>query len=75
MRLPNKINNYNDSILSRLPIVLSLLKKENMSASSLYEATKKNMEDVGGFLEVLDCLYALGKIEFDIDIRMLRYVD
>ena len=63
MLLPSKVTSYNESILSKFPLVLSTLKKSDMSALDLFGTVKNGVVDVGEFLEVLDCLYALNKIE------------
>lgn len=74
MRLPNKINSFNESILSKFPAVLSVLEQGDMSASTLYAAVNRKMDDVGDFIEILDSLYALGQIDYIKETRSLRYV-
>jgi hypothetical protein len=75
MRLPNKINSYNESIIAKFPIVLDVLEKGDLQVSVLYTAVRKSTDDVGDFMEILDCLYALGKVEFIEKERVLHYVD
>jgi hypothetical protein len=74
MRLPNKINSFNESVISRFPVLLNILEDSDMTVSELYNTVKKNTEDVGDFIEVLDCLYALGQIEYNAETRLLHYV-
>lgn len=74
MILPDKLFSYNESVLSKFPIVLRELKKSSVDAAELYHAVKNKMADVSEFIEVLDCLYVLGKIEYDSDAEVLRYV-
>ena len=74
MRLPNKINSFNESIISKFTVVLSALENGDMMVSELYNVTKNATDDVGDFLEVLDCLYALGRIEYNTETRLLQYV-
>lgn len=74
MRLPNKLYSYEESILSKFPIVLRTLQKADHSVSDLYFAVKADVSDAGEFIEILDCLYALGAIEFDDEKEVLRYV-
>ena len=62
MLLPNKVVGYKESILSKFPIVLSQLKNRAMTPNKLYTKVKNKLEDVREYIEVLDCLYALGKI-------------
>lgn len=73
MRLPNKINSFNESVISKFSIILSVLEQDDMKVSDLYNTVKKQTDDVGDFLEILDCLYALGKIEYNTETRLLHY--
>lgn len=73
MQLPNKVTSYKFSILSRFPVVLSILEEESLSPERLYSKVK-NKIDIIEFLEVLDCLFVLGRIVFDNDLMELSYV-
>jgi hypothetical protein len=75
MRLPSKVFSFGESVISKFPAVLTALEREPLSARILYAAVKGKTEDVGEFLEILDCLYALGKIQFDEKTRKLTYVN
>lgn len=74
MLLPNKLFSYSESILAKLPIVLKILEKNPCSVHELYKQTIRKMAGISEFIEVLDCLYALGKIEYDEKVGVLRYV-
>lgn len=73
MRLPNKVISYKESVLSRFPIILNILIKEEISPNELYEKVKDSFEDVGEFIEVLDCLFAIGEIDLE-NGELLYYV-
>ena len=73
MLLPNKIISYNESILSKFPIVLNVLKDNAYLIIDLYEQLKTSL-DIECFIEVLDCLFAFGKIEIDYVARSIHYV-
>lgn len=75
MRFPSKVTPYKESILAKFPAVLSHLQYEDMTPSDLYKKVKSKVEDVGEFLEILDCLYALGKIELLTNEEVLHYVE
>lgn len=75
MRFPSKVTTYKDSILIKFPIVLSAIENSEMHPIDLYKKVKTKVEDVGEFLEILDCLYALGAIELIDERNVLRYVD
>lgn len=74
MRLPNKITTFNESVLSKFPLVLRLVENNDMPVLELYNSVKAEIEDIDTFLEVLDCLYALGKIDFNKQERTICYV-
>jgi len=74
MRLPNKITTFNESVLSKFPLILRLVENNNIPVLELYNSVKAEIEDVDTFLEVLDCLYALGKIDFNEQERTICYV-
>jgi hypothetical protein len=74
MQLPNKITTFNESILSKFPVVLRAVENGDMPVLKLFNAVKTETEDVETFLEVLDCLYALGKIDFNEEERTICYV-
>jgi hypothetical protein len=74
MQLPNKITTFNESVLSKFPAILRFVEKGNVPVLELYNAVHAETEDVETFLEVLDCLYALGKIDFIEQERTICYV-
>lgn len=74
MLLPNKLYSYNESILSKLPVVLRLLKRRPMSVHELYQEGGRSFDSVSEYIDALDCLYALHKIEYDDLEGVLRYV-
>lgn len=74
MRFPSKTTTYSGSVLSKFPIMLDLLVEQDMIPVELYKTTRTKVEDVGEFLEIVDCLYLLGKIELVPDREVLRYV-
>lgn len=73
MRFPSKVTPYQSSILAVFPVVLSLLEKDDMKPGELYKKVKNKVDDVAEFLDILDCLYALGKIVIDDERGVLHY--
>lgn len=73
MRLPNKITSYHESVISYFPLILDIVRSEDITPLELSQKTKKYMS-VSELTEALDCLYALGKISLSEDGRMLQYV-
>lgn len=71
MRFPNKVTNYKKSVLSKLPIILDLLSQKDYTVSVLFEAVSKDMT-VTEYIDALDCLFALGTINYSKGV--LHYV-
>ncbi len=72
MKLPSKSIPYSRSVLALFPVILSLLKKQNMQVIDL----QKELSDVplGDLVSALDCLYALRTIELDEERGRIFYV-
>lgn len=73
MKFPSKVTPYKESAVSLFPVVLSYLQKRDMSPEELYKKVKTKVSDVRDYMEILDCLYALNKIELQEGV--LHYVD
>lgn len=71
MLLPNKLFSYNQSILSKIPVCLKALDKP-INPKDLYQITQGVTMSPMEFMEVLDCLYALNKIDIDNEGRLYR---
>ena len=74
MKLPNKVITYKESLLSKFPIILSIVKEQEIAVDLLYRKVKSKVDDIGEFMEIMDCLFALGKIELDVKKGVIRYV-
>lgn len=74
MILPSKLFTYRESAVSKMPLILDCIKNEPMQALDLYKHIARNVNGVSEFMDVLDCLYALRRIEYDSEKGVLRYV-
>lgn len=74
MKLPNKITSYKESILSKLPIILNELRDNQVSINDIYMKNERKFESIDQFIDALDCLYALGKIQYDEESERIVYV-
>jgi hypothetical protein len=72
MRLPNKITPYSESVLPALAKLLDTLEGASLTPSELYSSCKHI--DMSEFVEAMDCLFALGKIDFEDDGMRVHYV-
>ena len=75
MLLPSKITTFQESVLSKFPCVLSAFTQESKSISALLDIVSANVKDIVEYLDVLDCLYALGKIDYNPETRLIDYVN
>ena len=73
MLLPSKITNYNKSGSSKCVPVLKELTKKDKRPLALYKSTKSHFSSVNEFVETLDCLYDLGKIDIDEEYGVIHY--
>ena len=74
MRFPSKVTPYSDSILAKFPIILSALEKEDLTPTALYTKVKTKISDIGELVEIIDCLFALGKVVILEEEGVLHYV-
>jgi hypothetical protein len=74
MRLPSKVNTFSDSVIALFAPILEKLKKRDMTPHELLVEMKTRTSGISIFLDALDCLYALGKIEIPEGTEVLRYV-
>lgn len=73
MKFPSKVTPYKESTIAKFPVVLSIIESNNMTPNELFEQVRKSkIKDVVEFVEVLDCLYAMNKI--NIKEGVLHYV-
>ncbi len=75
MKFPSKVTPYQESILAKFPLLLSCLEEQDLRPDDLYKKVKSKVSDIGEYLEILDCLYALGKIDLIEEGGLLHYVD
>lgn len=75
MLFPDKLFTYGESVISKFPAVLDVIKIQPIKVKDLYVAVNKDVSGTAEFMDVLDCLYALGKIDYDTKEEVLRYVE
>ena len=73
MKLPNKIISYKESVLSRFPLVLSVLSENLVGVYDLFELTKDSFTDIEEYMDTIVCLYALKKVTIDDESGVLYY--
>ena len=74
MGFPSKVTTFAESTLAALPSILNYLAQGELTLRSLYAKCSQDVGDVAEFVDALDCLYALGKIELTAE-GVLRYVE
>ena len=74
MRYPSKVTPFSKSTIAHFPAVLEALQKSGLTPRELYRKVGKKAGELDEYLDVLDCLYALGRIE-RLPEGTLHYVD
>lgn len=72
MKFPSKVTPYKESSISKFPVILAQLVERDMSPEELYKKVKSKVIDVREFMEIMDCLYAMNKVE--LKEEALHYV-
>jgi hypothetical protein len=75
MLLPSKVTPYGESVLSKFPIFLRELESGSVTVLDLFEYVKSEVVNVGEFIEILDCLYALRKVGLSSETQNLYLLD
>lgn len=65
MKLPSKITSYSESSISKFPFILKALREGEKTPLELYLKAKKEHIQIAEFMEVLDGLYALRRIDLN----------
>ena len=68
MRLPSKFVPFKESILPKFVGILEKLQETDMTVLELYKRFKNQVENADEFVEILDCLFALGKITYNGEV-------
>lgn len=73
MRLPNKLFEYKKTVISNSLIVMNILenKKNGITILELFKECSIQNGGAQVFIETLEFLYALRKVEYDSEIRRL----
>lgn len=74
MKLPNKVTSYSESTLSRLAPILTTLSMGDKTVIEVYQYTHLQYQSLEEYIDALDCLFALGKIEYIEESRVLHFV-
>ena len=61
--------------ISKFPYVLQELQEGPSSVSDLYKVMSDRVTGISEFMDVLDCLFALNRIDFDKEEEVLRCVE
>lgn len=74
MKMPSKVNSFSDSVIALFTPILEKLEEQDMTPHELLEATRTKVSEISIFIDALDCLYKLGKIEIPEGTEVLHYV-
>lgn len=74
MILPNKFLSYDDSTLSKLPLIIKAI-DGGIEVSQLYKKLAAKFSGIDEFILTLDLLFAINTIRIDFDTRIVKYVE
>lgn len=63
MRLPSKTTPYDRSIIPYFSRIVSVLSSEDADPMKVFDKIELKDKTINDYLDALDCLFALGKIE------------
>lgn len=72
--MPSKVTDYKESTLVSLPKIMKKLNEQAMNPQDLYKRTRRCFDDVGEFVEALDCLFILNRIYIDEETGVISSV-
>jgi len=72
MLFPSKFTNFEESVISKMILILEV-KDETIAVIDLYNNLKKKFQSIDEFIFALDGLYAIGYIE--IENEVIKYVN
>ena len=75
MKLPNKLFSYEESTLSKLPLLLKAIINKRISVLELYQKHSEVFINTADFVEALDILFALGYIKLKEENGEVEYVE
>ena len=74
MQFPSKVTPYKKSVLSLFPEIMGRLEQRDVPLLELMHDTIEEKERINLFIDALDCLFALGRIEIKDGTEVLHYV-
>lgn len=75
MIVPNKVVNYEESIIGKMIPVLESLRNNDNSVQKLFYELQEIFDGVEEFIYALEALFILGVINVNLDTGGLEYVE
>lgn len=74
MKLPNKVISFSESVLSKYVPILNEIQNNDIGVITLFHKTKSCYKSIEEYIDALDCLFAMKKIEYIAEKGVLHYV-
>lgn len=74
MKLPNKIISFNESVLSKCVPILNEVQNNDIGVITLFHKTESCYNSFEEYIDALDCLFAMKKIEYIAEKGVLHYI-
>lgn len=75
MLFPSRTAEYEQSVISKMFIVIKCLSRKTYRIDELYAEVKKHQCNLEDFIDALDCLYMIGKIKYKKEKGMICVVE
>lgn len=75
MIVPNKVINFSESIISRIPNILKSLPMDGITIKELYFITHDYFDEIDEFIYALDILFLLDVIKVDFNKGVVTYAN
>ena len=64
MKFPSKLYNVSESVIGKMPVVISMIPDYGIDIVELYSKATKTIH-TSDFIDALDCMYSIGAIKIN----------
>ena len=71
MKFPSRTANYEQSIISKMYIIIKYLYQGDYRVGELFKKASKHNCDLEEFIDALDCLYIIGLVKYNKEKELI----
>ena len=75
MLFPSRTAEYEQSVISKMLIVMKCASQKNYRIGELYAEVKKHQCSLEDYIDALECLYMIGRIKYNKEEEMIYIVE